>query len=323
MPAADLEVVLTALGMEVDESRTDDAEVGAVDCPGHVKLKGHRNTRSKWSINRTTGKHNCYSCSYGGSLTSLVMDVRACSLWEALTWIRSFGIDFEKLADLKVERTPKEVRIVNESMLWGFEEPPLAELDKRFLTRAAARRSEVLWDTNTDSWVLPIRMPDGLLLGYQQKNKRLFLNKPDDMKKSLTLFGVNNFRPGMTAILVESPLDCPRIYAAGVEGAVSSFGVNVSEQQMKLIITLASKLVIALDNDSEGRKKTREMITGIRKKLGANGLREVQVTNWARRVPTTVWNYGSSEAKDPGEQTAEEIQWSWEHRQHAAAWDLL
>lgn len=325
IPAADLEIILEALGLEVDDGRTDEDEVGVVDCPGHERLKGRRNSRSKWSINRETGYHNCYSCGYGGTLTSLVMDVSGKKLWEALTWIRSFGINFEKLADLTVAKPDKELLTIPDSALDRFEDPPREALESRSLTLAAARRYDVLWNPDKDSWVTPIKLIDGTVLGFQEKNERFFRNRPDDMEKSQTLFGIDQFPLGGTAVLVESPLDCVRIHPhlGPDEGALSSFGVHVSDEQMKLIESVSSRLVMALDNDTEGYRQTKQMITGWRTKVTAQGVRRVRVTNWARRVPTTVWNYGSSKAKDPGEQTDREIRWSMDNRLHASVWEAF
>jgi hypothetical protein len=90
---------------------------------------------------------------------------------------------------------------------------------------------------------------------------------------------------------------------------------------MKLIVRVARRLVLALDNDPEGTRMTKQLITGKKVRIGNDGKRRVSpVTNWAKRIPTTVWNYGKTKAKDPGEQDDAAIRRSYETAVHASIW---
>jgi DNA primase len=66
---------------------------------------------------------------------------------------------------------------------------------------------------------------------------------------------------GTTAIVVESPLDCLRIYTAGISGAVSTYGVQISNKQLDLLFNTAEIVIFALDNDEAGLTKMRELRT--------------------------------------------------------------
>jgi hypothetical protein len=129
-------------------------------------------------------------------------------------------------------------------------------------------------------------------LGWQEKSERRFNNQPPGMRKSLTLFGIDRFPEGEIAILVESPLDAVRLHHEGYEGAVSSYGVRVSEAQMRLIVERTDDVLVALDDDEEGRVRGAE--------LGWEPISD--------RVRTRTLDYSRcSGRKDVGEMTSEEI----------------
>jgi DNA primase len=64
---------------------------------------------------------------------------------------------------------------------------------------------------------------------------------------------------GKTAILLESPLDCLRLYTAGISGGLSSYGVQVSNRQLDLLFDVAEIIIFALDNDDAGLTKMRDL----------------------------------------------------------------
>jgi DNA primase len=113
-----------------------------------------------------------------------------------------------------------------------------------------------------ENWILPIRDPEtGQLWGYQEKSEKgWFCNKPAKVTKADTLFGLDAFE-GTTAILLESPLDCLRLYTAGIYGGVSSYGVQVSDRQLDILFDRAEVVIFALDNDTVGLAKMWELRT--------------------------------------------------------------
>lgn len=251
---------LEDLGIEV--SRITEEEAWAI-CPGHPARLGRTNHRpDKWSVNIKTGQHSCFSCGFRGSFVYLVQEVKGYDRHDAAQWVRSRGgIQGLRriLADSQGRSSDLErdsgIRPWNEARLALFDDPPdSARLDRR-ISAGAVKYYGVLWNTEQNNWILPIRDPDtGSLWGLQEKGEGWFDNRPAKVKKSETLFGIDRFN-NTTAVLLESPLDCLRLYTASVFGGVSSFGVNVSDVQFDILFDKAETIVFALDNDTVGLKK--------------------------------------------------------------------
>ena len=128
------------------------------------------------------------------------------------------------------------------------------------------------WHQHKRCWIIPLRLPDGRLIGWQEKAKGYFMNVPDGVNKSECLFGYQQLT-GDRVILVESPIDVVRLASAGYEGGLASFGVFVSDAQWRLIVARASVIVLALDNDragSRGHQVMRSWSPGSAKLLFAN-----------------------------------------------------
>lgn len=286
----DVETAMVELGIEI--TKTTDDELFA-KCPAHLLRTGKEDQHPSWSVNRETGIHNCFSCGYSGSFVSLVRDVSDQDFGEATAWVRARGSLERVKRKLKASRGSTDTtKVINEASLALMHAPPLPELAKRKLTLGSALHYGVLWNPNTNSWIIPIRDPDtGQLWGWQEKNERFFKNTPDEVPKSKSLFGLNKFNGTEQIILVESPLDVVRLHAAGIQGGVSSYGVSVSDTQLSLLFDRADIVIIALDNDRDGKRfsaRLRERYLGTGKNI-------------------RFFNYGSSNAKDPGDMTDEEL----------------
>lgn len=290
---SDTVAALQALGIEVQ--REQDDEVYAL-CPMHMERVGKPDTKPSWSVNRQTGLSHCFSCGYSSDFVGLVMDVMKCNTAEAIRWVRRNGMVLGILDTIPGRLDPpgvkkKPERLVPEAVLSQFVPPPEKALQSRLVTAEAAAAYGVLWDEEEEGWILPIRWPDGVLLGWQFKKGSFVSNEPKKMRKRGCLFGVHAFRRGRM-VLVESPLDCLYLWSNGIEGGVSTFGVHVSDEQTRIITEYAESLVIALDNDKPGQKEALR----IARRLG-------------RQLPTFIFNYDGAEAlpgkagKDPGELT--------------------
>jgi DNA primase len=134
-------------------------------------------------------------------------------------------------------------------------------------------------------------------MGWQEKGtiERTFYNRPAGLQRSKTLFGLSQQQEAL-AVVVESPLDCLRLFSAGVRGAVATCGTTLSVEQIRLL-RYSDKIVAAFDNDDAGRKASKLML------------------EWARKYGLNLYffNYGSSSKKDPGDLTDEEIAWGLQH----------
>lgn len=299
---ADLEQALYDLGIEVTES--DDDEVKG-RCPMHAFYLGREDGKPSWSVNRSTGYHNCFSCPYQGSFITLVTDMLDCSNFEAARWVSNYGLNLEQLESLpeyeeRRERA-KTSKVIEEADLLQFIRPPTEALAIRSLSAEAARHYGVLWDPKHRAWILPIRMPDGVLIGWQSKGEKrmrsaqdVVLNYPKRMAKSLTLFGADVFPTGAPAVVQEAPLDCVRLLTAGLEGGVATFGDKFSAEQMRVLRDLTDEVVWATDNDDAGRQAAR---------IFRDGDPKTRRPAYARRFKVRFLDYDELDgAKDMGEQ---------------------
>ena len=291
----DVEKTLLALDLPLAAQRGD--EVNGL-CPMHKKRTGKEDHHPSWWINVITGAHICFSCGYKGNLYTLVRDLRGIDYHEAKEFIdgqAELPIDtlLRRIKDLPQYIQPAEEPIgMSEARLAVYSDPPAFELKKRFLTAEAAKHHGVLWDVNNVAWILPIRHPDTYeLMGWQEKGAsgRFFRNQPQGVKKSKTVFGVEVMATDIL-VVVESPLDVVRLRCAGVEGAISTFGALVSEDQAK-IMRRAEKVVAAFDKDEAGLKAAESMRPYARK-YGIN---------------LFFFDYKGIDVKDPGDMTVDEI----------------
>jgi DNA primase len=302
----DIPLTLTALGVDF----TDHGNEALALCPLHYERTGKEDNNPSWWINLDTGLHTCFSCGYKGNLLQLICDIkgfyfngsydyRAAEAWLSV----AAEISIEDLqAALKampsyINEFAKPLEM-SEARLAVFVEPPQDALDARNITAEDAAKYGVLWDPKTSTWILPLREPTSQkLMGWQEKGTvdRTFKNRPAGLQKSRTVFGLEN-KTDELVIVVESPLDCLRISAAGIPGAIAICGSSLSEDQVKLLRS-SGKVIAAFDTDKAGMKASKELLEfGIKYSLNLFYL-----------------NYGSSGAKDPGDMTDEEIRWGVEN----------
>ena len=294
MKPRDIDALLKLLDLEI--LKYVDDEVYAV-CPAHFDRTGKFGSAGDWSIHTETGQHHCFSCGFGGSLLDLVQEALGVEHWEAIRWLVANDLwDIEATETWYPEDEIEQEAYVGESMLALFDEVPKKHLQFRQLTREACEVYGILWDGRMSSWILPIRTIEGKLLGYQRKRNKDVENVPPSMKKSHGVFGLHLWDEGPITLL-ESPLDCPRLWLAGIDGGVSSFGADVSRRQMRMILSVTDDIVLALDNDAAGVRSL-------------NHLR----ANYGKARPLKSINYDRSEAKDIGDmETDEEICWAWDN----------
>lgn len=259
-------------------------------CPMHEARTGKEDRHPSFWVNGDSGAFICFSCDYQGSFTQLVADGLDVSYTDAKMWIVSRRGGGRVKRDREV-RIPEYVVQYSEYEAMGA--PPLDALKDRRLSALAAESYGVRW--RDGAWVLPIFSAAGDLMGWQEKKGHTFFNRPDTVKKSATLFGIRQFTPGSVAILTESPLCAVRIGSVGIPGAMASYGVHVSDTQMRLIQAKASALILALDNpyrDTAGRDMTERLY----RKWTARGMR------------IRCFNYAGAEGKDPSELSDQEVE---------------
>jgi len=308
---ADIEEALTDL--EVRVWRTSDDEIVGW-CPGHPERLGREQNRPKWSVNRDTGLHNCWSCGFQGTFLELVMYLRFPNdVFRAARWLREYGSNLARASELPVFGTREaldaeiaKLELLPETELAMYADVPDWALEARMLSRESVEHYGVRWNDKRESWIIPIRAPSGDLMGWQEKweKRRRFLNNPKEMEKSLTLFGYDVFPIGEPAILLESPLDVLRLYTVGYEGGLATMGSSVSLIQRSLLLDCTDELVEALDNDDAGRKAAQEL-------LAMSSLRKA--------LHVRHFNYGRSDEKDIGSMDDALVKYGLYEAQHYIA----
>ena len=310
----DIEAVLERLGIDYEEKGNEALGL----CPMHKARTGKEDRFPSWWINLESGQHICFSCQYKGNVLQLICDVEELYVknWgdtydydytAAKLWLAELGnVSPEKLMQImsaiprRIEETPKPLEI-SEANLAPFVEPPSDKLAERNISLESAQEYGILWDKTRQAWVLPFREPaSGKLLGWQEKGtlNRTFMNRPVGLPRSKTLFGFPQMKESVVYV-VESPLDCARLYTAGFPGAVAICGSGISDEQLRLI-RYADRVIAAFDNpkvDDAGKKVSGQLMReAIR--YGIN---------------LSFFNYGDTGKKDPGDMTDSEIAWGIEN----------
>lgn len=278
--------VLESIG--VDVKRVGDREITG-KCPVHIRTVGREDRSPSWSMNLTTGLWICFSCGARGTLSSLICE---------LTGSHGSGIEVQKMLvessfnALTAPKVTQEEVYVDRDAFFKFSAVPQPLIEARNLNQELVHRHGVRWNKERKSWAIPIMSPTGRLDGWQEKKFGSVLNYPVGVKKGQTLFGAERFT-SKTAVLVESPLDVVRFADVGITGvqALGTFGAHVSEAQIEIVLHLADKIVIAMDNDEAGMASNKRLYKQF--STPRNGL------FW--------WNYKNTTAKDIGDMTNEEI----------------
>lgn len=305
----DVESAINRLGIEGDQRNN---EIIAT-CPMHEHITGKADTNPSWSINIDTGVHHCFSCSYRGTLVGLVADVLEVSWDDAKLWLRQYTtLDLTKTVSLLESYkesyvAPSKVVPMTEARLAVYDVPPKWALDARDLTADACAKYRVKWDSQTNSWITPIRDPyTHALWGWQEKGQgnRYFKNRPPGVLKSQTLFGIDAVEPPYnTVIVVESPLDVVKLSSWGWNGGLATFGALLSQTQLNILRDF--RVMFAFDNpsvDSAGMKASQEAMKSARK----NG------------IECSFFNYDHTDKKDIGDMSNEEFVKGYDTARHCS-----
>lgn len=301
MSDVDVDRIIASLDLTLFSQRGD--EVHGL-CPKHKERTGSEDHNPSWWINLTTGQHMCFSCGYKGNLYTLIRDLNpGMDHWDILDVLKTEPADpsvlLQRLTDLPQYVGPQQDEIpMSEARLAVFVDPPEYARERRKVSLEACKAYGVKWEPDAGNWIFPLRDPHfHQLMGWQEKAHigRFFRNYPAGVKKATTLFGIDQQQEDI-CIVVESPLDCLRLYTAGHKGAVSTCGAAFNEKQAKLL-RYSSIIIAAFDNDEAGMKANDEMF----KLAKAYGL------------DVRFFNYGDSKAKDPGDMTDDEIDFGIKH----------
>ena len=269
----DLIEMLRAAGVEsLRETRKE--VVGRCPSPNHL------DRRPSWSISRTTLLHHCFSCGYGGTLQSLLVELTGSAPPDLEDELRRQSFLRRVAAREQPEETLEPI-ITEWSLRNLLGDVPQRLLELRRLVRSAIDVYRVRWNPSTRQWVLPLWDARGTLLGAQYRQTGNVLTLPVGLPKSRVVFGYHQVKMRDWAVLVESPLDAVRLFGLGIP-AFATLGAWVSQEQVTLMSRMFSYVILALDNDKAGREGT-EVVQPMLRRAGC---------------ATIQWNYtGLNDAK--------------------------
>lgn len=293
---------LEALGIDAEQAG-DEAKAL---CPDPE----HDDRSPSWSCNLETGEHHCFACGFGGSFMFLVGKMLGKTRGDSETWVRDRKIRDVAAGYLEPVRREHKAPDMSEADLWRFIEPTASARATRGLTLNACSMYDVRWDADASLWITTVRdARTGKLLGWQEKNERVFLNRPKNLVKSRSLYGIGLVPAGGTVLLVESPLDAPYALPACPDGIipVSSYGASVSGDQVSLLRARVPRVILAMDNDEAGWRSVGKLAY-------AFGTARVDVLNYgSAELHGGVWRIGPPDGRDPGNLSMPEISWGIEN----------
>lgn len=257
---ADLATVLAELGVDIKRQSGDEINGR---CPVHHKTKGRESGGYSWYINADSGLWHCFTCGARGNLGMLVSELSGSpdALWQVQQHLITTGLRRLTAEEEEYEKEP-EIDWVTYAQ---FKPLPQRIVNRRSFDPEVATRFGVKFDPAQNATVTPIVSPMGELRGWQLKKTGWVKNQPFLVNKSTTLFGIERAFSD-TALLVESPLDVVRfhsVYGGADINCLSSFGANVSDEQLRLLYSKFTRLIMAMDNDKAGRAETKRLAPSI------------------------------------------------------------
>ena len=129
------------------------------------------------------------------------------------------------------------------------------------------RNGSYLNDVFNNRIIFPIHDLEGHPIGftgriYESSNQAKYLNSKESIifKKGQILFNYhrakNEIKKKKTVIIVEGNMDAIRLYSSGVKNVVALMGTSLTKDQVSILKSLRSKIILMFDNDSAGELAT-------------------------------------------------------------------
>lgn len=281
----DVDAMEEALGLQAIEVRKSESRHY---CP--LPLGGHKNgdTTGKFFINRDRKVYHCWICG-GGSLVSLVCELKDCPPEEAIEFLWTFTRpknqtveDFkDEIFEVLGDCDPEEEEVLphySERVLEKYLENDHEWFKERHISDEVKKRYGVCFAPDSKRYgpdrqvyegpsiILP-HYWEGRLVGWQ--NRWLSSTRPKwvpkytntpDLPKKHTLFGWDQVKDEQEVplVVVESVPTVLFLASQGVP-SVATFGASVSDEQIAYLRRFQSGIIIAPDNDPAGAGCAYEM----------------------------------------------------------------
>ncbi|MBN2194775.1 MAG: DNA primase [Polyangiaceae bacterium] len=128
------------------------------------------------------------------------------------------------------------------------------------------------YDFFRDRVMLPVLDRQGRPVGFSSRlldpnaKDRKYLNSPDSpvFHKKANLYGLHAALPAIrrtgTVVVVEGNFDVLTLHKAGIEEAVAPMGTALTVEQMKILATVAKRIVVVFDGDAAGVRATEKSV---------------------------------------------------------------
>lgn len=259
-------------------------------CLDPWKIHKNGDRTGKLAINRDKGVYNCWVCG-GGTIHSLIMEVKSLDHDEALTYLTRFVNAHYKESSSEFyarvsrllsdgEDTDRPFPIFNFRVIDKWESPSTVWLSARHISSEVAEFFKIRQDDKHTkynpvhgSWEGPaIILPhfwQEQLVGWQERWRSATPNwigkytNTTDFPREFTLWGLDFAKSQkLQPILVESVLTALFLISEGFP-AIATFGSQITPAQIKHLRSFQQGILLAPDNDPAGTIWLNKAIQGL------------------------------------------------------------
>lgn len=269
----DIDQIEDALDIEVVKTMGSE-DIARCPLPSH----GGFDNNPSFSINREKLVYYCFACGVGGNILDLIARILDVDYDEAYKFCRtysssdtatfdSFGDRLENIFASKQDKSSySPLPRFSFGVIEQWEKAPTDYFEKRGINCYGREEFRLGFDPNHSrgDYVGPAAIVphifEGGLVGYQERwideDRPKTIPKYTNTKgfpKRETLFGYdlavrNNSEP---VVVVESALTAVYVHQLGFP-SVATFGVSVTDEQIKLLQSFSWGVILAFDNDAAG-----------------------------------------------------------------------
>jgi DNA primase len=265
----DISDMLSRLGIEFKQNGSE----LIARCPNKL----HDDKNPSWSIrdergNESNGLFFCYSCKWGGDVFKLIQEVKGCSFFEALEFVRSkkgdiVNVEVEMEIDIDVnagfrDYWPKPIQIPKGVVEIKRDSKCYEYLSSRGIQWGDIQRYGLQdWKWKRRVFV-PLKLHRYLvswLARTYNDDERKVLNRPGKDGTKWALFGTEFLdKTNLTIHLTEGWIDAIRLHQGGYQNAIAVCGSTLSEEKIKQL-TWVRKVIYWADGDKAGRRFAMEV----------------------------------------------------------------
>lgn len=222
----------------------------------------HEDHSPSLRFNLRNGLWLCHGCGEKGNVQTMAMLLDVAAPDDEQVTIDELGAKLQALSE-EADDLREGMRLFNEAWLDQFlvDEKRIKKFWKgrRGISKTIIDTFDLGWDGTNDAAIIPLRTPEGLLMGVIRRftepdAKWKYLN-PKGFKRAESLLFLDRVS-GTTVALVEGPIDALKCWSAGVP-AVAIYGSSLSSHQADLLRRHGVATVVSFfDNDPAGRLAT-------------------------------------------------------------------